>query len=385
MYTTLFLATILAFASGHIILESPPPFAFPADGHYNPLEPDGSDFPGKIPAGTTKLELNGSIPLWKAGEVQTLSFIGAAIHGGGSGQVSLLPGHEPSKTNSDFRVLKSWEGGFPMAHQKGNLAPNVNPSDKLEFTIPKTLPPGNYSLAFSWINRISGGNEFYMNIAPISIAGGTGPVPNDALKDYPPIFMANLGTVGKGCTTENGRAAQKAIQFPNPGSVVDHPEGTANPIKATCDGNPQATAGPGSPPSSSGSPSPTAPSAPTSTYAPPASSTPAPTTSVAPPTPTLSSGKPSTVPTTLVTSVRPSTTASPSSVAPPPSYTTSSSAPAQPSAPAGPCIEGNLLCHDDRVSFSTCTGGNFIGRTRLAPGTKCTPGAGVGLNITNPY
>ncbi|CAG8959078.1 hypothetical protein HYFRA_00012859 [Hymenoscyphus fraxineus] len=384
MYTTFFLATLLAFASGHIILESPPPFAFPADGHYNPLEPDGSDFPGKIPAGTTKLELNGSIPLWKAGEVQTLSFIGAAIHGGGSGQVSLLPGHEPSKTNSDFRVLKSWEGGFPMAQQKGNLAPDVNPSDKLEFTIPKTLPPGNYSLAFSWINRISGGNEFYMNIAPISIAGGTGPVPKDALKDYPPIFMANLGTVSKGCTTENGRAAQKAIQFPNPGSVVDHPEGTANLIKATCDGNPLATAGPGSPPQSSGSPS-TAPSAPTSTYAPPASSAPAPTTSVAPPAPTSSSAKPSTVPTTFVTSVRPSTTASPSSVAPPPSHTTSSPTPAKPSAPAGTCIEGNLLCHDDRVSFSTCTGGNFIGRTPLAPGTKCTPGAGVGLTITNPY
>lgn len=361
MYGTVFLTTLLASVSGHLILENPKPFAFPVPGHFNPLEPDGSDWPCKMPAGKTKLEFNGTGPtLMKVGETQSISFIGTAIHGGGSGQLSILHGHEPSKTNSDFRVIKSWEGGFPMANQKGNLQDFQNPTDKLEFTIP-TVPPGNYSIAFTWINRISGGTEFYMNCAPISIPGTTGSTPDmNALGDMPTIFMANVGSASNGCTTENGRAEQKAIQYPNPGPVVEHPEGTGNLIKATCDGNPLAKASPSTPPSSVAPPT--------------AFSSPALPSSVTVPAPPAPTAYPSASPSTLLTSVVPAQT---SSASPQPQPSASLSALAR------NCVDGYLLCHPDGVSFSTCTGGMLINKTPLAPGTHCTPGVGQGLTIIN--
>lgn len=63
--------------------------------------------------------------------------------------MSLLPGFEPSKTNADFRVIKSIEGGCPAMNMEGNLEAGQNPNT-YNFTIPSSVPAGDYTLSWTW-------------------------------------------------------------------------------------------------------------------------------------------------------------------------------------------------------------------------------------------
>jgi hypothetical protein len=241
---------LLALAvQAHIILETPKPFKFAAYGPSNPIDPTGSDYPCKIPPGVSKLEIDGSPTVMTVGEPHTMSFTGLAVHGGGSCQISLTLGFQPNK-QSQFSVVHSIEGGCPAANQKGNLNDGQSP-DKYQYTIPDGFAAGNYTLAWTWVNRISGGTEFYMNCAPISVVGGKSTRKDRSIQErqvrhaavdrrgsFPGMFMANMGDVSGGCRTTEALKEQRAIKYPFPGDSVDRPEGMANLNDQPCDGNP---------------------------------------------------------------------------------------------------------------------------------------------------
>lgn len=131
-----------ALALAHVTQVTPKPYKFPEYGPSNPINPDGSNYPCKIPGGMAKLEIDGEPTQMKKGENQTLSFTGQAVHGGGSCQLALTPGFAPNK-NSDWSVILSIEGGCPKANNPGNL--NGGEPDKFQYTIPKEIEAGQVS------------------------------------------------------------------------------------------------------------------------------------------------------------------------------------------------------------------------------------------------
>ena len=163
------------------------------------------------------------------GAPQTLSFTGSATHGGGSCQVSLTKDLQPTK-DSDFRVILSIEGGCPT-NQPGNLPPDPNGTGatKFQYSIPKDVAPGEYTLAWTWFNKV-GNREMYMNCAPITVTGSKKrDVDNTTtayefednlfkrdLSSLPEMFKANIQSVAGDCAV----ADSTDLQFPDPGQVV---------------------------------------------------------------------------------------------------------------------------------------------------------------------
>ncbi|CAG8974615.1 hypothetical protein HYALB_00009792 [Hymenoscyphus albidus] len=343
----LLIPTLLTNA--HIVLKTPKPFKFPAYGPSNPIDPTNPDWPCKLPSGVGTLKIDGSPTHIVAGTSQTLSFErgNGAVHGGGSCQISLLPGFAPSKENADFRVIKSWEGGCPARNQEGNLRDGEE-AGKYEFVIPREVGDGEYTFAWTWIQRIGGSPEFYQNCAPITISGGNSSSSSSSfLQTLPPVFMANMGPASHGCETSVEHEQRKAVRYPNPGKDVEYPEGEGNLFGsvARCDGNPFAK-GEGGESKQSANPAIHDESKATSTQAKPE---------------TKSKSSPNTHPSS------PSPPSSPST----PTNTNSNSK----------CKEGTLHCNPDQTSFSTCTGGQFRAPIPLAAGTRCKGGIGVGFEI----
>lgn len=93
----------------HIELVTPQPFVFNEFGPTNPLSPDGSDYPCKVPQGQN-FKISSAPTEMVIGEDQTVSFNGTAVHGGGSCQFALAEGLEPTK-ESAWKVIQSIEGG----------------------------------------------------------------------------------------------------------------------------------------------------------------------------------------------------------------------------------------------------------------------------------
>lgn len=93
----------------HIELVTPQPFVFNEFGPTNPLSPDGSDYPCKVPQGQS-FKMSSTPTQMVIGEDQTVSFNGTAVHGGGSCQFALAEGLEPTK-ESAWKVIQSIEGG----------------------------------------------------------------------------------------------------------------------------------------------------------------------------------------------------------------------------------------------------------------------------------
>ncbi|KAF4584473.1 Chitin-binding, domain 3 [Ophiocordyceps camponoti-floridani] len=211
------LAGLAASASAHILISNPVPYG--KDSLNNsPLLADGSDFPCKQRTGV--YDTAGASNVYKQGSTQQLEFRGSAVHGGGSCQVSLTTDLKPTK-NSVWKVIKSIEGGCPAKNQGGNMGGGAGADTpfKYDFTIPSELASGNYTLAWTWFNKI-GNREMYMNCAPVSVTGSGGS--GGFLNSLPDMFVANLGKGG--CGTKEGTD----VQFPNPGKDVDRFNGATS-------------------------------------------------------------------------------------------------------------------------------------------------------------
>ncbi|TGJ86326.1 hypothetical protein E0Z10_g2431 [Xylaria hypoxylon] len=381
-------ATLASLSAAHVSLENPKPYKFVGDGKTNPVSSTGSDFPCRIPPGQSYI-IDGEPTPMTIGEDQTLSFSGHAVHGGGSCQLALSRGF-PTK-DSPWMVIHSIEGGCPARNQKGNLeGPN---EDKYIFQIPEGIEPGtNWTLAWTWASRVGGGPEFYMNCSPITILPGKKkrmslPDRREALSkrhdDFPELFMANMGELGGGCTTSDALRAQIPIAYPNPGASVERPEGD-NLFKQPCDGNPRAKKSPAAGADDGDRKTPqvrpsTAASFSSSNSVASSSSTSSSTTVHSS---TSQSNSDSTL--TTVTTITPTVTMLfplPYESAPTMPSASASAEPCSCASPASatPCTEGHLTCLDDGTHFATCTGGKLTAPQPIAPGYKCQPGSGLGL------
>ncbi|KAI0115996.1 hypothetical protein F4776DRAFT_316784 [Hypoxylon sp. NC0597] len=363
-------ATLVLISRAHVILEHPKPFRFVSYGPSNPLEPSGLDFPCKMPPGA-KLQPDGVPTVMTIGEEQTASFLGQAVHGGGScqftlsGPISNGSWSDSLSKNLEWKVIHSIEGGCPARGQKGNLdGPN---QDKYSFKIPEGIEPGDYIFSWTWFPRIGGQPEIYQNCAPITVTPAKAKrmtnTDSRALltkrTEFPELFMANMGEISGGCTTGEALEKQLAIAFPNPGASVDHPEGSVNLFKQPCDGNPRAKKVQGY-----------------NYISTPNLSISAQSSSIS----TMESNPSNTL--LLSTTSTISTPSAPySSSTGMVSTRTSDASTATPSSPET-CIEGHFTCLGDGTHFATCTGGQLTPPQLIAPGFKCKVGSGVGLDIS---
>jgi hypothetical protein len=146
--TALAVLGLATLGSAHMIITHPVPFG-KSTLNSSPLAPDGSDFPCKQRTGVYAAEgASNTMPL---GSVQTVSFQGSAVHGGGSCQFSVTYDEAPT-ASSTFKVIHSIEGGCPMkniAGNNGDSSTQVDP-DTYSFTVPTTLPTGTATFAWTW-------------------------------------------------------------------------------------------------------------------------------------------------------------------------------------------------------------------------------------------
>jgi hypothetical protein len=203
----------VTLASAHMVLRVPTPYAF-QNFSNSPLLPDGTNFPcqlGNIDAGA----ITGEPTAMTKGEKQEMAFTGGTTHAGGSCQVSITYDVPPTK-DSVFKVIHSIQGGCTGKNTTGNMSPSADfqGPDRYPYKIPMDVPSGKASLAWSWINRSGGVNEFYMNCAPIDIQGDGGD--ESALAALPDMFVANI----------EGLSDCKSVLmfdtiYPDPGNSLD--------------------------------------------------------------------------------------------------------------------------------------------------------------------
>ena len=204
--------------NAHMIMSSPVPYG-KSTLDNSPLVADGSDFPCKQRSGVYDLE--GAANNIVIGEPQTLSFLGSAVHGGGSCQVSLTTDAAPT-TDSTWMVIHSIEGNCP-SNVTGNLDTDATGTGAtvFQYTVPEGITPGQYTIAWSWVNKV-GNREFYMNCGPATITAAKkkryAPAPNVRRQSsFPPMFVANLQGVSNNCATTEG----VDITYPDPGASVE--------------------------------------------------------------------------------------------------------------------------------------------------------------------
>ncbi|KAK4541086.1 hypothetical protein LTR36_008311 [Oleoguttula mirabilis] len=214
-FSAIALCGMLASSVGaHMVITSPVPYGI--DSLTNsPLINDGSDFPCKQRTGVYDISTMNHMPV---GVPQTLSFKGGATHGGGSCQVSVTLDKEPTK-DSQWKTIHSIIGGCP-SNVTGNLSEDADGTNAsvFEFSVPKGMPNGQYSLAWSWFNKI-GNREMYMNCAPITVTGGASD--NKVFDTLPDMFVINIPN--EECATVEG----EDFQFPSPGLYAETPFKTA--------------------------------------------------------------------------------------------------------------------------------------------------------------
>jgi hypothetical protein len=360
-----FVATALLAASsvnGHMIMAHPIPYS-PGSLNNSPLAADGSDFPCKLRSDTYTVSSMNTVSI---GERIELNFTGSATHGGGSCQLSLTTDMQPSK-NTVWQVIHSIEGGCP-ANVDGNLAANPNGSgaSNFFFQVPSGIAPGQYTLAWTWFNRI-GNREMYMNCAPMKVTGGTSSKREvveeqttaiSKRSSFPPLFVANVN----GCTTKEG----VDIRFPDPGASVEYDGQPSNlqPVgQAACTGGP----GPGPTGASPSNTAPASSAAPTSAATSAASSVSAGSGGVF----AQGAGSQST---TSATSVLPAAT---SAAASPPGTGSSTTS----GALSGACsTEGQWNCIGG-TTFQRCASGVWSVVEPVAAGTSCTAGQSTNLKV----
>lgn len=209
--------------NAHMVITSPVPYG--QDSLTNsPLEDDGSDFPCKQRSGVYDITKMNNMPV---GVPQKLAFKGGATHGGGSCQISVTLDKEPTK-DSEWKVIHSIIGGCPnSAAGNANGAPTYDQNPTFDFSMPKGMPNGQYTLAWTWFNKI-GNREMYMNCAPITVTGGADN--NDVFNSLPDMFVINIPS--EQCATTEG----EDFVFPSPGLYVETAEKTALGSKTTGSG-----------------------------------------------------------------------------------------------------------------------------------------------------
>lgn len=410
MKAVTFVLALASAANAHMLMRTPLPANNP---HQASLFNNGSDFPCQRQNDVFDVSAGPANPPVAPGGKFTLNFMGSAIHGGGSCQVSLAKGWTINK-DSEFKVIHSIEGSCPGAAPGGadlNLSPadasNTAGLSEYQITVPDhpDLPPGQYTLAWSWNNRI-GNREFYMNCAQFTIGSGGSSSNSTSKRDaapLPDIFKGNIGS----CVSPEGGD----VVYPNPGQSLEtgtyfkpiQPSGDCGPTGAaqgssvaTATGTGSSAANTGSAAAGSSSPSPTsapassqvssAPAGSTSDFAYATSSMAADSSAVASSLPASSdpaaSSEPATTSDTAASSV-PATTSAPAATTPEASSAMLTSAAALPassdvstgSTGSAACdTEGGWSCAADGGSFQRCVYGQWSVAITMAAGTKCVPG-----------
>ncbi|KAF7550861.1 hypothetical protein G7Z17_g5420 [Cylindrodendrum hubeiense] len=365
---TFLLAGLASVASAHMMITSPVPYGL-SNLNNSPLDASGSDFPCKLRSGT--YDAQGASNVFAQGSTQKLAFVGTAVHGGGSCQISVTTDLEPD-ANSVWKVIKSIEGGCPAKGQEGNLeGDNADLADPYtyDYTIPAELASGNYTLAWTWFNKV-GNREMYMNCAPLTVTGTGGSA--DHLDTLPDMFTANIGN-------DCGSVDSADVKFPNPGEDVDLFNGSTDTFAAPT--------GAGCAAGSGGDSTPVATTA---------QATAAPATTAAPGSDTTAS-----VPGGVFITVSDepaATTEAPvaTTVAPVASTPVATEAPAATTAPAsgdgsssGDAITAGTACTTEGewncisgTSFQRCASGAWTEVQALADGVSCTPGQSADIALS---
>ncbi|KAK0758909.1 hypothetical protein N5P37_008395 [Trichoderma harzianum] len=399
MFSKLFTITALASAvSAHITMTNPVPYGL-SSLNNSPLDPNGADFPCKQRTGV--YDLQGASNVYAQGSTQKLSFAGTAVHGGGSCQVSVTTDAQPDK-NSVWKVIKSIEGGCPAKDQAGNMGDSASATDPYtyDFTIPKELESGNYTLAWTWFNKV-GNREMYMNCAPLSVTGSGGS--KDFLNTLPDMFEGNIFGPG-GC----GTASDTDLLFPNPGNDVDQFNGATSAFlgptscsSATVAPTPKPSNGGGSGSGSGSSPVTSAPAQPTKApqsipggvfiTSPIGGGQPAATQPAAPPAASQVASQPASQPAPSKPTSAPLVNLPVQSQAPVATSAAPAPAPAPTSgsgsSPSGGFAAGTACSSEGQWNciggsqFQRCASGAWSPAQALASGTKCQAGQSDNLNM----
>ena len=396
-------ALFAATSNAHMILGSPPPYGSPDN---SPLLADGSNFPCKATSNTGAVVTDMAI-----GASQPLSFIGSAVHGGGSCQISLTT-DTPATAKSSWMVIHSIEGGCPAKGTPGNDAAGQSGGSNYTYTIPQGITPGSYTLAWTWFNKI-GNREMYMNCASIKVSAGsqkraatlneTLGIPEldqRATASFPGMFKANIPT--SDCETVDSAD----VQFPDPGTSVEKDgSGTLTaPTGPKCSvaagGGSSGSSAPAAGSSSAGSNSSTpassvsysaalvAPSMAASGA--PAAAAPSVAPSIAPSAASSVGAQsmaaaPSVAASPVVAASPPAAAAAAPSAAPS-ALTNSSSSSTTPSTPStGTCsTAGQSICSPDGTQIGMCTTQLTVTWIPVAAGTKCVGGYQVFAKRSGP-
>ncbi|CUS11866.1 unnamed protein product [Tuber aestivum] len=367
--------------SAHLVMVEPKQWFVPevirgsvetSDSQQHPLQADGSNYPchGVAPEDV--------VATYEPGSTQELSLKGTAVHGGGSGQMSITYDLKPTK-DSKFRVMQSWMGDHPIK-AAGNLGPDdrdpgnlgaefplssINP---LTFKVPAGLPKGKAVVAWTWFNKL-GNREMYMKCATVEITGQE--TSTAGFEALPEMFRANSGN---GCQVPAGI---DAIAFKNPGPAT---VGTGvTPV--ACDNTQPGSGTPSTPgtgnPEKPGSGSSSASSVavkPTGTGSPSSSSIAVKPTGTGSPAPigTAPPSKTGSTPPSKTGSTPPSYTSAPPAQTKAPTQTSAPSEQGQPPA-GGACTEGAVVCNADGT-WSQCGSGRLQNMGPVAPGMVCKNG-----------
>jgi hypothetical protein len=380
-------AALFTSAYAHMIMVTPTPFNN-ATIDNSPLSSSGSNFPCKYDGTANFYNSAGITNNMAIGETQTLSFRGSAVHGGGSCQLAITKDKAPTPSTS-WEVILSIEGGCPSTTGNG-------PST-YDYKIPDSVAPGEYVFAWTWISKLAGQPEYYMNCAPITVTGGS--KKRDELSiakrdTLPQLFVANLQSINS-CKTTPGTDPV----YPDPGPNVSKPGATPNYAQITQTGcvpkgvsdNPSSPGGSGgqSSAASGSSPSPSTAQAPP----PPNPTTPVVTagSSSATAASTLATSSssviatpisiPTTFPAATPVSTAPSSAPTGTGSTSPTGGSGSGSGSGSAGALSGPCTSEGMWNCIGGTSFQRCASGMWSAVTPMAGGTSCTPGQSANLAI----
>jgi hypothetical protein len=384
---------LATLGQAHMKMTTPTPYAVPSIDN-SPLNADGSNFPCKQASGASySAAATNTMPI---GSVQTLSFIGSAVHGGGSCQVSVTYDAQPN-AKSTFKVIHSIIGGCPMKNITGNNgddATQVDP-DQYPFTIPSSLPTGSATLAWTWFNKV-GNREMYMNCAPIAITAASTKRSDEeelmarnvtqlmerdqaAFNALPDMFTANIGN---GC----GTVSSTDLIFPDPGESVESLGLQTSSALAAPTGNCAAAVAA----TVAASQATTAPAVASTASTVATTASPVATTA-----PAVSGGVFQTVPTTApaagtttapIVSVQVASTAAASGATP--SATSAAPAASTGTTGSGTAVTAGTACTSEGMfncvggtSYQQCASGTWSVVMPLAAGTSCTPGQSMDMTI----